>query len=95
MIIIDFLLIISVVLFIAMFLQGRYIDYWIPFAVLFIAFHAEFLSKNYSLLVGSRAFSWMLSAKYKLKSGVCVLNIEGNLHLFSFKRFLLKGGGHV
>ncbi|MCK4891383.1 MAG: hypothetical protein KAS78_01820 [Candidatus Pacebacteria bacterium] len=75
MIIIDFLLIISVVLFIAMFLQGRYIDYWIPFAVLFIAFHAEFLSKNYSLLVGSPAFSWMLSAKYKLKSECAIFLI--------------------
>ena len=46
-IIIDFLLIVSSVLFVAMLLQGRYIDYWVPFCVIFIAFYSEFLYNNF------------------------------------------------
>lgn len=46
-IIIDFLLITTGVLFVAMFLQGRYIDYWVPFCVIFIAFYSEFLYDNF------------------------------------------------
>ncbi|MEA2097813.1 MAG: hypothetical protein U9P70_01930, partial [Patescibacteria group bacterium] len=46
-IIVDFLLVVSSVLFVAMFLQGRYIDYWVPFCVIFIAFYSEFLYNNF------------------------------------------------
>jgi len=41
--IIDFLLAISLSFFMLMFFIGRFVDYWVPFAVLFVAFSAEFL----------------------------------------------------
>ena len=46
-IIASFLFIISVTFFIGMLLQGRFIDYWVPFSIIFIAFYAEFLIKTF------------------------------------------------
>ncbi|MEA1937235.1 MAG: hypothetical protein U9N04_03930 [Patescibacteria group bacterium] len=43
----SFLFIISVVFFIGMLLQGRFIDYWVPFSIIFIAFYAELLVKTF------------------------------------------------
>ncbi len=42
-IIISFLFLISITFFIGTLLQGRFIDYWVPFAVMFIAFYFEFI----------------------------------------------------
>jgi len=42
-IIITFLFIISSVFFIGMLLQGRFIDYWVPFSIIFIAYYFESL----------------------------------------------------
>jgi len=38
-----FLFIVSISFFIGMLLQGRFIDYWVPFSVIFVAFYAELL----------------------------------------------------
>ncbi|MCK4592414.1 hypothetical protein KAT63_03165 [Candidatus Parcubacteria bacterium] len=71
-IVINFLLIVSSVFFVAMFLQGRYIDYWIPFCVIFIAFYFEFLLRNYSLLIRHRVSNRIPGVKYKSKSA-CII----------------------
>ena len=42
-IIASFLFVVSVSFFIGMLLQGRFIDYWVPFSVIFVAFYAELL----------------------------------------------------
>ncbi len=42
-IITSFLFIISVTFFIGMLLQGRFIDYWVPFSIIFVAYYAELL----------------------------------------------------
>ena len=42
-IILSFSFLISIIFFIGTLLQGRFIDYWVPFAVLFIAFYFEFI----------------------------------------------------
>ena len=64
-IIIDFLLIVSSVLFVAMFLQGRYIDYWVPFCVIFVAFYSEFLYNNFIIRKEENIIG---KAKEKIKS---------------------------
>ena len=46
-IITSFLFIISITFFIGMLLQGRFIDYWVPFSIIFIAFYAESLYFKY------------------------------------------------
>ena len=45
-IIASFLFTISAVFFVGMLLQGRFIDYWVPFSVIFVAFYAESLIKT-------------------------------------------------
>lgn len=42
-----FLFIISLSFFIGMLLQGRFIDYWVPFSIIFIAFYIELLLKTF------------------------------------------------
>ncbi len=39
----SFLFLISITFFIGTLLQGRFIDYWVPFAIMFIAFYFEFI----------------------------------------------------
>ncbi len=39
----SFLFLISIIFFIGTLLQGRFIDYWVPFSVMFIAFYFEFI----------------------------------------------------
>lgn len=39
----SFLFIVSIIFFIGTLLQGRFIDYWVPFAVMFVAFYFEFI----------------------------------------------------
>ncbi len=39
----SFLFLISIIFFIGTLLQGRFIDYWVPFAVMFVAFYFEFI----------------------------------------------------
>ncbi len=46
-IITSFLFVISVSFFIGMFLQGRFIDYWVPFSIIFVAFYFESLVKTF------------------------------------------------
>jgi len=43
LIIISFLFLTSITFFIGTLLQGRFIDYWVPFSVMFIAFYFEFI----------------------------------------------------
>ena len=46
-IIASFLFIISTAFFVGMLLQGRFIDYWVPFSIIFVAFYIELLFKTF------------------------------------------------
>jgi len=43
----SFLFLVSIVFFTGTLIQGRFIDYWVPFAVIFIALYFEFVYANF------------------------------------------------
>lgn len=95
-IITSFLFTISIAFFVGMLLQGRFIDYWVPFSIIFVAFYAELLyfkffkNGNFDSLKNKLKFPAFFSAENIKICGVSILAVIIAFSIWSRANFVLS-----
>jgi hypothetical protein len=96
----SFLFLVSIIFFVGTLLQGRFIDYWVPFSVMFIAFYFEFIyfdfAKNDKIkrIVEKIKFSKSFSKEDVKITFVCFALIILGLSAYNKINFVSQGYFH-